>query len=58
MTSDDGCSCESLAEIWNHEEPWWGNPLPPEEQVERDMAPENLLIHGHTDDDGKPEVHD
>jgi hypothetical protein len=24
-----------------------GNPLPPEEQVARDMAPENLLIMGH-----------
>lgn len=25
------------------------NPLPPEEQVKRDMAPENLLIMGMTD---------
>jgi RF-1 domain len=29
-----------------------GNPLPPEEQVKRDMAPENLIIYGY-DENGK-----
>lgn len=33
-----------------------GNPLPPEEQVELDMAPSNLLIMGY--DHGKPVILD
>jgi RF-1 domain len=33
-----------------------GNPLPPEEQVERDMAPENLIIMGY--ENGKPKLLD
>ena len=31
-----------------------GNPLPPEEQVELDMRPENLLIMGY--ENGRPVV--
>ena len=42
-------------EIWKTKK-LWGNPLPPEKQVERDMAPENLLIMGYKD--GKPVVLD
>lgn len=33
-----------------------GNPLPVEEQVERDMAPGNLIIMGY--EDGKPKLLD
>jgi hypothetical protein len=33
-----------------------GNPLPPEEQVEQDMHPSNLLIMGY--ENGRPVVLD
>lgn len=34
-----------------------GNPLPPEEQVKRDMHPSNLIIYGK-DEDGNPVILD
>lgn len=34
----------------------WNNPLPPEEQVERDMHPSNLIVMGY--EDGLPVILD